>query len=528
MSDTVTSFDFESSALDPNAFRVVRFTGEEAISRPFRFEIELASERADIDPAAPIGQEACLVLRQEGGKGERRIQGVVSEFEQRCTALEDVQIYRVVLVPRLWQLSLGLQSRVYRGLSYPEIVESAMSATVSDSQLALSSRYPQREITVQYQENDLAFVSRLMEHEGLFYVFEPGKAGERLVVVDDNGQLPGAGKPLKLGFQAPFVEIAPEPQPQPAASEPSEGEEEENGEGSSTAEPTEPPEPPEPERRPQVGVWSFSSGCRQMPSRLMLQNGAASGTGPLGSERGLDEQGLGLVALHGEQLDSQEEADALAKVRAEELLCTRAGHGGESNSVSVGAGAVVGLSQHPNRALNRDYLVTAVNHEGWQPLADSEEAEESDGPGYVNAFAAIPADCPYRPARVTAKPKLSGIMKGRVAATGPGGPAEVDELGRYNLILPFERPGEAEVGVWAPRAQPYAGSGNGMHFPLMAGTEVIVAFADGDPDRPVIVGTLSDLQSQALLAGESGASTRIVTAGGIVMEWQDGPARGEG
>ena len=113
MSDDEVWFTFESSALDPDIFQVVRFSGEEAISRPFRFEIELASRRPDIDLAAPLGRLATFSLRQEGGEGERRIHGIVSEFEQRCTALaEEAHLYRAVLVPRLWQLSLSHGSRM--------------------------------------------------------------------------------------------------------------------------------------------------------------------------------------------------------------------------------------------------------------------------------------------------------------------------------------------------------------------------------------------------------------------------------
>ncbi len=533
MSDDEVWFTFESSALDPDIFQVVRFSGEEAISRPFRFEIELASRRPDIDLAAPLGRFATFSLRQEGGEGRRRIHGIVSAFEQRCTALaEEAHLYRAVLVPRLWQLSLSHGSRVHQGLTVPEIVEqellaeaergpasvSAADLAAEDIDIALSRSYRARETSVQYRESDLDFVARLMEQEGIFFVFRQGETKERLVVVDDNRKLPDADKPLNLAFRPPFEEAAPtEPEESAESSE----EDEAPREAELAAD------------LPQVGVWRFSSARRQPPHRLVASDGGeAAEAPPRRAAHPVDDRGRGVVALFGEAVEAGEEGTALARVRAEELLCASQGHAGESNSIAIAAGRTVALSGHPRRELDRSFLVTAVKHEGWQScegVPQSEEEAESFL-GYSNAFTAIPADLPYRPARVTPKPKIAGVLTARIDAEGPGTRAEMDEQGRYKIVLPFEEGGadSSAASRWVRMAQPSAGPGQGMSFPLHKGTEVVVAFVDGDPDRPIILGAVPNAAQPSVVGRESRTANRIVTAGGIAMEWQDGPSGDEG
>lgn len=540
MSDDQVWFSFESSALDPDTFQVVRFTGEEAISRPFRFEIELASARSDIDLSAPLGRMASFGLRQEGGQGERKIHGIVSAFEQRCTALEEeAQLYRAVLVPRLWQLSLGYGSRIHQGLSYPEIIErqllaeaergpasvSAADLSAEDVSLALSRAYPQREYTVQYNESDLDFLTRLMEHEGIYFAFEQGETKERLIVTDDNGKLPMAGDALKLTFRPPYLDgalaeaAAPETDPEGEA-EPDAADGEEGQDDSS-------------ERQAQVGVWTFSSARRQSSHRLILQDGGeGSPERPPHAQSAIDDRGRGVVALHGEAFDGPEEGEALAGIRAEELLCAGAGHSGESNCIFVSAGRSVALTGHPRPELDRSFLVTAVKHEGWQsrPGVPQSEEEAESFLSYVNAFTAIPSDLPYRSARVTAKPRIDGLLRARIDAEGPGTRAEIDEQGRYKLVMPFDLSGagDGQATLWVRMAQPYAGAQHGMSFPLLKGTEVAVAFVEGDPDRPIIVGAVPSARQPSVVTRDSRTANRIVTAGGIAMEWQDGPAKGEG
>ena len=161
------------------------------------------------------------------------------------------------------------------------------------------------------------------------------------------------------------------------------------------------------------------------------------------------------------------------------------------------AGHVFSLREHPRQEMNKDYLVLRVVHRGSQagliakdlamdPMGmDDTAAGESS---YRCEFSCIGLDRTYRPPRRTDWPEVIGTLNAKVDAAGSGEYAELDRHGRYKVIMPFDESGRsaAQASCFLRMAQPYAGSHNGMHFPLIKGTEVLVCFADGDPDRPYI------------------------------------------
>lgn len=512
--DMRIEFLFESSALEPDALQVVRFTGEEALSSLFRFEIDLVTDQSDLDLAAPLGRAATLTLRQDGGETERKLHGLVSEFEQLGTAKEELFFYRAVLVPRLWQLTLSQQNQIYQDLSYPEIIEeelkgirdkgpaehAAIDLTTQDYEFRIDRRpekYPEREYVVQYEESDLAFISRLMEHEGLFYYFEHDGGRDKLVVVDDNVDLPDVTEELKLELH----------------------------EASGLA-------PVDAGGKRMAAVRAFSCRRLQVQSKLILKDyNYRRPDVLLRAETDVDEAGHGLMSLYGEHFEKPKEGEALAKVRAQELACRKVEHRGRSDCFFLSAGHLMELSEHFRGDLDGKYVITSVRHEGAQASAGVAGlgGEAAEGSSYRNDFTAIPSDLPFRPARVTPKPKLYGFINGRVDASGAGTRAEIDGEGRYKLLLPFDLSGaeDGKATRWVRMAQPYAGAQHGMHFPLLKDTEVIVACLGGDPDRPVILGAIPDQLHKSVVTRESQTANRIVTASGIVMEWQDGPALGD-
>ena len=117
---------------------------------------------------------------------------------------------------------------------------------------------------------------------------------------------------------------------------------------------------------------------------------------------------------------------------------------------------------------------------------------EGDGAApWANHFEAIPSDVPFRPERITPLPKIHGLLNAVVNGAIRGDYAELDDAGRYRLRMSYDRSGRIDLGATHPvrMMQPHAGAGYGMHFPLRPGIEVLVGFVNGDPDRPVIVGT---------------------------------------
>src|SRR6266566_1865199 len=159
------------------------FTGQEGVSTPFSYTLDLRSENASIDPARVLKSAACITLRLADA-GERPIHGLISRFTQLERA-DELITYRAQMVPWLWFLALSSECRIFQNLSVLEIVEQVFKAQgYSDFEIKCTKSYPKREFCVQYRETGLNFVSRLLEEEGIFYFFEHAKDKHVMVLAD--------------------------------------------------------------------------------------------------------------------------------------------------------------------------------------------------------------------------------------------------------------------------------------------------------------------------------------------------------
>ncbi len=500
-SDQHVNLLFESKAIASDTFKVVRFEGEEAISQPFRFEIVLVSEEPDIDAGKVLGQPATLSMQRGDDGPTRRINGILSEFTQDREGQYGHYLYRAVLVPRLWLLSLSQQNQIYQNMAAHKIVEeeligaqdkgpaelAAIGLTSEDFEFRLSGDHPKREYTVQYQETDFAFVSRLLEHQGIFYFFEHDDQREKVVFCDDNVHVPPLNGDSEIVYRLPSGT-------------------------SSTMEDS---------------VQAFRRRQRQITAKMILKDyNYRTPTTPLQGEADIDDAGHGLIAEYGNHFKTPEEGQSLAKSRAQEVLSRKIEFTGESDRLSFAAGHPFTLKEHYNGAFDQDYLLVQVRHSGSQAFSEATGFAEFDGQAssYRNDFTVIPLSVAFRPARTTPKPKLHGVMNGHVDASGPGTRAEIDSEGRYKLVMPFDLSGQAEAKAtrWVRMAQPYGGGQQGMHFPLHKGTEVIWTCLDGDPDRPIITGVVPNPLNKSVIDAESHTKNRIKTASGILIEMNDG------
>ncbi|WP_437635470.1 type VI secretion system Vgr family protein [Sorangium sp. So ce854] len=463
MKPTTVGIHFRSEAAPAGELTVLGLRGEEALSRPYRFEIDLASP----DPALPLDDIA-------GAAGEldlagRAIPGVVAEVEQGGALGAGRYAYRVALVPRLALLGLARQTRIYQRLSVPDLVEAviAESGLAIEVERRLERAYPPREHAVQYQESALDFVSRQLEQAGISYFIEPQGGAERLVLCDHPGGFRGA------------VEAS-------------------MGEGEAAQ------------------VRALRCRRRLAPRALVLLDyNERTPEVPLQSEAEVDGRGFGLLVDEGGPFATPEEGAALAAVRAEELRCRAAVYDGAIGA-PLAAGARLGLSGHFRADWNRDYLVTRAVH----------RVEAGDGPRYACEFEAIPASTRYRPPRTTPRPRLEGAMVAHVDARGPEGTAAVDAEGRYRVVMPLDLSGAAEAQASVPMrlATPYGGADEGMHFTLRKGAEVLWTGVGGDPERPVITGVVPNAKSRVVTSADEGRG-RIRMPNGAMVEMGGGSGR---
>jgi len=486
--DIRTDYAFASRALDEGLLQVVRFDGFEAISQPFQFEIDLASTDPEIDLSAVLSDRANLSL-ERSGEEPLRFHGVLADFEQHHQGPE-FAYYRAVLVPRFWLMSLRVQNQVHQQKTVVDILrtelEDAGFVEGDDFEFRLRGSYPEREYVVQYGESDLAFLSRWMEHEGIFFFFEHGEEAEKMVIADTNDAFVSVPGDPVLPYR-PF-----------------------SGRASSGSE----------------SVQSLQCRRRRLPRELILKDyNYRTPSVDLRCDTTVDEAGEGLVSSYGDHYKDPDEGSRLARVRAEEMRCRQTLFHVDSDSIRMRSGYRFELEEHYRAGFNQEYLVTEVRHRGAQTrFGESGLSEEGDEAlGYRNEVEAIPSEVAFRPARVTPRPRLHGIMNARVDASGPGDYAEVDDQGRYKVVMPFDLSGRGEgrASRFVRMAQPYAGSNYGMHFPLHKGVEVLWSCVDGDPDRPVICGSVPNPETQSPVTSSNQTHNLIRTASGNEIEMGD-------
>ena len=178
-------FTFISKALPEDTFSVVCFNGIEAISRPYEFEITLASQDPEIDLKAVLQNPATLTIVHSGG--ELPFHGVLAEFEQLHEVKQHV-FYRAILAPKLWNAGLFHENQLFLDKTVPQIIEEILKQagmTGQDYELNLTRDYPSWEYICQYGETNLDFISRWMEREGIYYFFEQTEQGAKMILADN-------------------------------------------------------------------------------------------------------------------------------------------------------------------------------------------------------------------------------------------------------------------------------------------------------------------------------------------------------
>ena len=190
------TLQFKSEALPYDTFQILRFDGKEEISKLYYFEIHLVSRDPDIDFGSILKSIAQLSITAQGNT--RYLNGMLSEFEQRGEWKNGLYEYRAVLVPRLWIMAQSTQNQIFQEQTVPAIIESELCSVnkkgshplvmnglnIDDYEIYTIRDYDEREYVVQYKETDHNFISRLMEHEGIYYYFEQDERREKLVVTD--------------------------------------------------------------------------------------------------------------------------------------------------------------------------------------------------------------------------------------------------------------------------------------------------------------------------------------------------------
>jgi len=474
------SFHISLKGGDAREMRVRTFSGSEDLSGLFCFEVELSSE-STIAPAEVVGQPALL----EVGDDSRVFRGIVAMLELQGSSPDGaLAYYHARLVPRVWLLGQGRNCRVFQGQTVRQIVETLLKewglAEKQDFTFALdpATALEPRVYCVQYQESDWAFISRLLEEEGIHYYFvheasddhaDPESCRDKLVLTDTPAQHPGIrvppGHPVDDESGKPSLVVR---------SHAEQNVDREHITGLTARQ----------EIRPTS--YTVRDQVFDMPWILDTSNEA----------RGKGERQIEVFEYVGAP-KSRATGD-VPKLRMDQLEGPRVVLDGGSTCPGVSPGSVLVPADYPSLdALDeKDHqvLVVRVSHSGVQPQAESTDA---GGCRYGNAFVAIPLRHPFRPDRTTPRPVVAGVQ----SATVVGPPNEeiyTDELGRVKVQFPWDRYGKSNErsSCWVPVAQTWSGGGWGTLFTPRINQQVLVQFIDGDPDQPLIVGQAYHLHNK--------------------------------
>lgn len=429
-------------------FLVAELTAREKISAIFEVDLTLATEDAILFEDV-IGKTALLGI--ESTDATRFFHGIVNRFIQ--TGMQGrFFMYQARIVPQIWLLTLEQDCRIFQNKNVPDIVKQILedSSITSDIfDFRLQGTYQPREYCVQYRETDLAFISRLLEEEGIFYFFE--HKSDRHILVFGDGT--GCYKPIEGDDNVIF---------KPKSAMVSDRE----------------------------AVFNFLLKREICSGKYTLQDfNYAKPDLDLTSEKVDKENKSYEVYDYPGEYTTPEEGKRLANTRLEEALVYKFKAEGDSVCPRFSAGLTFHLSDHDISGFNRSYLIYEVTHTGSQPQVLQEHATDDSGSRYSNLFYAVPSDITYRPQRKTHRPVVEGVQTAIV--TGPSGEEiYTDKYGRVKVQFHWDRLGKKDdkSSCWIRVSQPAAGSGWGAVDIPRIGHEVIVDFVEGDPDQPIITG----------------------------------------
>jgi type VI secretion system VgrG family protein len=482
----IGSLAFHTDCSEPSvaALELVHVEGREALSTPYEYALELVS-RADQGLSAEA-IEAWVRQPCRFTFAGTQVSGVVRELKLLPVIDPERVVYRAVIVPRLARLAQTIRSRIFQTMRVGEIVQSVLNEHgIRHSQL-LNRDYSVREYTVQYAESDLAFVSRLLEHVGIFYFFEHAPDGETMVLADDNRAFVPHAEHGTLTF-------APSGADATAAG----------------------------------WIGPLTRTLVPQTGRVIVRdyNWRTSYHGEDGTMRGRQLQlrathdvdgrtGTGEHWRYGDHVKDEPEARHIAQMRAELLASQRETYEGTLCAPGLAPGHRVATSGMPLAELEQDYVLTSLH-----TVLD----QRSDNHVFAQRFTAISSAVAFRPSLATPRPRIDGFMHAVIDGETASTAAPIDSLGRYKVILPFDvaaAPG-GRASRWIRMAQPSSGSGYGMHLPLHVGTEVAILHLDGDPDRPVIVGSIPNVDTVSPVVDANATQSRIKTKKSILFELED-------
>lgn len=555
-------------SLASSELKVYRVRGEDALSKPFRYEIDLVrivgTNYAQLAISDVVDQEATLELTYDDRQGievtnvtSRKYHGIITEFNELTNGeLMGQYHYRLVMVPRLSRLALNRQSRIHATASPmtpAELITNKLKAEGDDyagdettkwetlendafSVPLTPAQLPRQNVShiTQYNESDLDFLNRFCEHYGIYYFFHHHKTADKEHIVFSNNKSSLAQlnthraptDPTRTEVNKVWLLRRDEDlTPFLGSQEVLRGEKYYAGE-----------------------LLNFQRVCRPMPKTVRLVDYNYTSGNTLAVEATVSAAGRGIQVDQSTHFLNKTEGDRFAEIRAEEIRVAKDYYIGLTTSSFAAPGRIVRMLDNSTVAYSStaavaynptvatdDYQEYLVTHSQFEMTLAEPGVVDPEGGAlqtvFLNTIKCIEYSATsaptFRPRRVTPVPKLPGVYTAHIDADSSHR-AELDDTGAYKIDHTYDSRVTVSAGKHSRavrKAEPYAGTNAdrtvGMHFPLNKGTEVLVSYRNGDPDQPIITAAVPKGTAESPVNQTNQTTNKIVTHSGALFEIHD-------
>lgn len=417
-------------------FGLEKVEGEEHISGLYLYKLTLKTRDEKVDFKKLMGKPVVVHFEYQSTDDIRYINGIVTRLIQADFDGEIVTYYAEIR-PWLWQMTLSRDCRIFQNKKVTEIIADVFKELgFADFKDSTTGTYPPREYCVQYGETDFNFISRLMEDEGIFYFFQHTKEKHTLVLADANTafeDVPGL-KSIRLRDVDPEKDDLAE----------------------------------------SVTFEQELISNKYMATDFNFETPADK------VQAKVDGKTTGKLAVY-EYPGGFSKTDAGEKVankRIEELEVPGKVFKGETFVRGFVAGLKFKFSDHYREDYNNTYVVRSLS-------ITATDAQ------YKNTFEAFPADVVFRPPQKSEKPRIYGTQTATVVGKS-GEEIWTDKYGRIMVQFHWDLDGKKneKSSCWVRVAQVWAGKSWGTFFIPRVGSEAVISFLEGDPDQPLVIGTL--------------------------------------
>lgn len=470
MNANESQFSIEISGIPNSLFQVTEFKSEQdKLCEDFNFQIQLISQQL-IDPKSIIGKDISLQLLWS--TANRSISGLVTQVISRGNDHQGYH-YTFVLSSYLSVLKLRHSNRVFTQTSVEAIITTVFQRSgYPMDKLQMQASGPTLEMVVQYDESDFIFVTRLMRRYGFVYGFIEEESGKcTLLVCNSSSEFSQHCPEVNLGYVPPSGQV-----------------------------------------RQTETIFALSKKAHLLTDQVSMDdyNYEQPSNLQVKTRNQTDIAGFGNDIRYGENYKQSAEGQHLADIRQLSIDSQREELIIDTDCRALRPGVILNIYDTEDN--DGSYLVVKVAHQGDQN-AGIEYGNHVKSLNYKSQVGLVPLEQDYKAPQIENRRvfnTFSAIIE-----------QEVDEKGQYIVKLPFNQDGQGQQSKPTRLVQPFGGVNHGMHFPLTQGTEVLVCGENGDLDRPIILGTLTNNNAPSPVTSQNSSENKLVTRAGHTLLMDD-------